>query len=1247
MEEFDRHMEELKNLVTKALEKKGVLSKIRAELRANIFETIEEQDDDTSGDDDSNRGLADVLSGCNQQSKALHASPLGKLLADLICEYLEWCELDHTLKVYLPEGKLPPRYAKRSQLEEELGISPSVSKGLLPSRPLLAEILEAYCKSRVAVQRAAGTRVANGSWREHSFKADMRVVDGAHRSGREDVPGLTPSGYSSRRREGVGVARSMDIEREGYRVTEFRRSLDMERDGRRSMDMDRDTRTKEAERDARRMDMDRDLRSPVEEVAPIARGGYVGFKSAGPSFSENNFDGVKRFHGSIPNSRASSMDHTTPLSVVASTVYEVRSNNEFNGADISPIGRNSERDEAEMLAAGGLLGSRGSFSVPTPVEAALGAGQGGASGFPVSSGGIGVAPGSFGAGTAGMIVEGINSTVIASNVGSFGLGVSSGSYGGSGGGPGAVAPEQGAPSQQETHHRRGSSLQMANDARSRIATLSSGPGAVSTEVMEHFVCPEVTKEGTIQGRLERTALKWCTSFAAKQNLPMDKWAQQLKVEGLLQALRDRFADREQARKAADKILLLGSLRFEGSVSKLYGLFESLTATPGLEMSEFDQLTHFLCATPPDYSIALYSQGHKDWRSIGKAALDLESRLKVQEPSEGRRRPSSRGQRRKKGALLAADAGSDSDASQCGSPSSETASVSAVEPTVLALAENLAAMFKGKVGTSTSEGSAIQKGKGKGRASSPQAQRANLPRDVHWQVNVMDPSTLPRRALRIQEGQWQKRKERFGPVSHLMQEPTGLVHRQTQHRIELLPGAVPPKGRIFRMSPVELEELRRQLETLTSKGWIKPSTSEFGAPVLFVPKGNGEFRMCIDYKGLNKITRKSTEPLPRIDDLLDMVQGCTIFSKIDLKSGYHQIEMAEGDVHKTAFKTRYDTYEYLVMPFGLCNAPDTFQTEMHCILRPYLDRFVVLYLDDILVFSRSVEEHAQHLALVIQALHEAQYKINRDKSSFGVTSVTYLGHVISGEGLAPEATKVVAIQDWPQPTTSAMPPNNLPASSYGVVTCHICGKVGHYAKNCWQAANRQKPKEENTEVRELLLRISKREKEEDRKKKEVEEARKKEEDERRESEKLREEQAREAKLEATIVRILQQRKESGVISPIPLIAPASHVAYEPKKQSPSSKARMLRDIRSYIAESEDESEEVKEEAEKLAEALERRKNSRKGASTVWAAVSRAARRLHLGRRKLGFMRIRRRMTASRLRRRCVLQSALVMVRWSLR
>ncbi|GBG92109.1 hypothetical protein CBR_g54409 [Chara braunii] len=251
---------------------------------------------------------------------------------------------------------------------------------------------------------------------------------------------------------------------------------------------------------------------------------------------------------------------------------------------------------------------------------------------------------------------------------------------------------------------------------------------------------------------------------------------------------------------------------------------------------------------------------------------------------------------------------------------------------------------------------------------------------------------------------------------LVQEPFGLPNRPTKHHIELLPGAVPPKCRVYRMSPAELEELRKQLETLTSKGWIRPNTSEFGAPVLFVPKGNGEFRMCIDYRGLNKITRKSIKPLPRIDDLLDMVQGCTVFSKVDLKSGYHQIEMAEEDVYKTTFKTRYGIYEFLVTPFGLCNAPGTFQTEMHRIFRPYLDKFMVVYLDDILVFIKTAREHAEHLALVLQSLRNSQYKINREKSSFGVPSVIYLGNVISRDGLAPEAAKIAAIQEWPQPQT---------------------------------------------------------------------------------------------------------------------------------------------------------------------------------------------------------------------------------------
>ncbi|GBG91579.1 hypothetical protein CBR_g52614 [Chara braunii] len=291
----------------------------------------------------------------------------------------------------------------------------------------------------------------------------------------------------------------------------------------------------------------------------------------------------------------------------------------------------------------------------------------------------------------------------------------------------------------------------------------------------------------------------------------------------------------------------------------------------------------------------------------------------------------------------------------------------------------------------------------------------------------------------------------GVWTGITDEPFGLPNRPTKHHTELLPGAVPPKGRMYKMSPAEHEELRKQLETLTSKGRIRPSTSEFGASVLFVLKGNGEFQMCIDYRGLNKITRKCTEPIPRIDDLMDMVQGCTVFIKVDLKSGYHQIEMLEEHVHKTTFKTRYGTYEYLVMPFGLCNAPGTFQTEMHRIFRPYLDKFMVVYLDDILIFGRTVREHAEQLTLVLQLLRDNQYKINREKSSLGVPSVIYPGH---GRRDYNEGGRHYQQQD----RTSV--PREAPRRY--VPVCYECGEPGHYKNQCprligessaWQAGPR--------------------------------------------------------------------------------------------------------------------------------------------------------------------------------------------------
>ncbi|GBG63467.1 hypothetical protein CBR_g38085 [Chara braunii] len=246
---------------------------------------------------------------------------------------------------------------------------------------------------------------------------------------------------------------------------------------------------------------------------------------------------------------------------------------------------------------------------------------------------------------------------------------------------------------------------------------------------------------------------------------------------------------------------------------------------------------------------------------------------------------------------------------------------------------------------------------------------------------------------------------------LTEPPTGTVPWPIQHRIEIEPGSRTPKGAVYRMSPRELEELRKQLDELLEKGWIRPSSSPFGAPVLFVPKKEGELRMCIDYRGLNAITVKNAEPLPRIDDLLDRVQGAKYFSKIDLKSGYHQIEVHPDDQYKTTFRTRYGHYEFIVMPFGLTNAPTTFQRCMNDLFRPWLDRFVVVYLDDILVFSRTLEEHQGHLRQVLEKLREANFKINAKKCDWAKTQVLYLGHVLDGDGVKPEDSKIAAIRDW--------------------------------------------------------------------------------------------------------------------------------------------------------------------------------------------------------------------------------------------
>nr|GFA82684.1 putative reverse transcriptase domain-containing protein [Tanacetum cinerariifolium] len=184
-------------------------------------------------------------------------------------------------------------------------------------------------------------------------------------------------------------------------------------------------------------------------------------------------------------------------------------------------------------------------------------------------------------------------------------------------------------------------------------------------------------------------------------------------------------------------------------------------------------------------------------------------------------------------------------------------------------------------------------------------------------------------------------------------------RQVEFRIDLIPGATPVARAPYRLAPSELKELSEQLKELSKKGFIRPSSSPWGAPMLFVKKKDGSFRMCIDYRELNKLTIKNKYPLPRIDDLFDQLQGSSVYSKIDLRSGYHQLRIRDKDIPITAFITRYGHYEFQVMPFGLTNAPAVFMDLMNRMCKPYLDKFVIVFIDDILIYSKNKEEHGEH------------------------------------------------------------------------------------------------------------------------------------------------------------------------------------------------------------------------------------------------------------------------------------------------
>ena len=235
-----------------------------------------------------------------------------------------------------------------------------------------------------------------------------------------------------------------------------------------------------------------------------------------------------------------------------------------------------------------------------------------------------------------------------------------------------------------------------------------------------------------------------------------------------------------------------------------------------------------------------------------------------------------------------------------------------------------------------------------------------------------------------------------------------------HAIDLEEGKTPPNLPIYNLSRKELEILREYLDSSLEKGWIRPSKSPAGAPILFVPKPDGTMRLCVDYRGLNKITIKNRYPLPLVSEMLDRLSRAKIFTKLDLRDAYHRLRIKEGDEWKTAFKTRYGHFEYCVLPFGLANAPATFQSYIHRALGGLLDRTCVVYLDDILIYSEDEDQHEQHVREVLERLDDWGLYAKASKCVFNTKQVEFLGYIVTPKGVVMDPVRVQTIQEWPEP-----------------------------------------------------------------------------------------------------------------------------------------------------------------------------------------------------------------------------------------